>query len=157
YALWLSLEFRALFFPWDTLLQEAGFLALFLPQVHALPDWNASALPLPDVAFSFRWLVIRLMLGFAKDKFVGSTSSDNMYLRGFMVWMPMPTQLAWLGHHAPRWFLRLSLYFMFFAEVIAPFLGFGSGALRIVSCVSLVGLMVGIGATGNWGFFNYGY
>jgi hypothetical protein len=154
---WLSLEARALFFPWDTLLQEAGFLAFFLPAANALPDWNASALPLPDVAFAFRWLVIRLMLGFAKDKFVGSTPSDSMYLRGFMVWMPLPAALGWWTHHAPRWFLRVSLYFMFFAEVIAPVLGFFDGPLRVLSCVSLVALMVGIGATGNWGFFNYGY
>jgi lipase maturation factor 1 len=157
YVLWLSLESRNLFFPWDTLLQEAGFLALFLPQAQALPDWNTSALPLPDVAFAFRWLVIRLMLGFAKDKFVGSTASDSLYLRGFFVWMPLPSQLGWLAHHGPAWFLRLSLYLMFYAEVIAPLLGFFSGPLRVLSCVSLVGLMVGIGATGNWGFFNYGY
>ncbi|HET8935630.1 MAG TPA: lipase maturation factor family protein [Polyangiales bacterium] len=157
FMFWLSLEFRSLFFPWDTLLQEAGFLALFLPASNALPDWNVSALPLPDVAFAFRWLVIRLMLGFAKDKFVGSTPSDNLYLRGFMVWMPLPAPLAWWAHHAPRWFLKLSLYFMFYAEVIAPVLGLFSGPLRIVSCVSLVALMIGIGGTGNWGFFNYGY
>jgi hypothetical protein len=154
---WLSLESRALFFPWDTLLQEAGFLVLFVPVARALPELTASALPLPDVAFTFRWLVIRLMIGFAKDKFIGSTSSDNLYLRGFMVWMPMPSPLGWLMHHSPAWFLRVSLYMMFFSEVIAPLLGFFEGPLRLLSFAALVGLMFGIGATGNWGFFNYGY
>lgn len=157
YVFWLSLESRNLFFPWDTLLQEAGFLVLFLPEVRELPELTTSALPFPDVAFTFRWLVIRLMIGFAKDKFIGSTKSDNLYLRGFMVWMPMPSPIGWMMHHSPAWFLRVSLYLMFFAEVIAPFLGFFTGPLRLVSFVSLVGLMMGIAATGNWGFFNYGY
>jgi hypothetical protein len=157
FVLWLSLEFRNLFFPWDTLLQEAGFLALFLPPTQLLPELNASALPLPSVAFTFRWFVIRVMLGFAKDKFIGTTASDKLYLRGFFVWMPLPSPLGWWAHHAPRWFLRLSLYFMFYAEVIAPLLGFCSGPLRVVSCLSLVALMVGIAVTGNWGFFNVGY
>ena len=157
YVFWLSLESRNLFFPWDTLLQEAGFLVLFVPAARALPELTASALPLPDVAFAFRWLALRLMMGFAKDKFIGSTRSDNLYLRGFMVWMPLPSPLGWFMHHSPAWFLRTSMYFMFFAEVVAPFLGFFTGPLRLVSFVSLVGLMVGIGATGNWGFFNYGY
>ena len=157
YIGWLSLEGRALYFPWDTMLQEAGFLVLFVPVSPALPNVEAAALPLPDVAFMFRWLLIRLMLGFAKDKFVGTTASDKLYLRGFSVWMPLPTPLGWHLHHAPAWFLRQSLYFMFFAEVIAPVLGFFTGPLRVISFVSLSALMVGIAATGNWGFFNWGY
>ena len=34
WVLWLSLEFRGLIFPWDTMLQEVGFLILFMPLVH---------------------------------------------------------------------------------------------------------------------------
>src|ERR1700712_30186 len=41
WLLWLSLEPAALVFPWDTMLQEAGFLALFLPHVSTLPVWEA--------------------------------------------------------------------------------------------------------------------
>lgn len=156
-VLWVSLEMRGLLFPWDTLLQEVGFLALFVPSPPALPHWSASTLPLPTVAFMFRWLVLRLMLGFGKDKFIGSTARDTLYLRGFFVWMPMPSPLAWFGHHAPRWFLRLSLYFMFFAEVIAPVLGLFTGPLRLIAHASLVMLMLGIAATGSWGYFNIGY
>jgi Lipase maturation factor len=157
YMCWVSLELRGLYFPWDTMLQEVGFLVLFVPPPAALPSLEATALPLPDVAFMFRWLMLRLMLGFAKDKFVGTTAADKLYLRGFSVWMPLPTPLGWLLHHAPQWFLRQSLYFMFYAELIAPCLGFFTGPLRVVSFISLSLLMVGIAATGNWGFFNYGY
>ena len=156
-VLWLSIEMRGVLYPWDTMLQEAGFLALFLPATLPLPDWHASALPLPTVAFMFRWLVVRLMLGFGKDKFIGTTPRDFLYLRGFFVWMPLPSVLAWFGHHSPRWFLRASLYFMFYVEVIAPFLGLFAGPLRLIAYASLVALMFGIGATGSWGYFNLGY
>jgi hypothetical protein len=157
WLLWLSLESAALIFPWDTMLQEVGFLVLFLPAVPLLPELAASALPLPSVAFMFRFLVLRLMLGFGKLKFIGAKKDDALYLRGFFVWMPSPTPLAWLAHHAPQWMLRNMLYFMFAAEVIAPLLGFFAGPPRLVSYVLLVGLMLGIQATGNWGLFNIGY
>lgn len=157
WILWLSLEPRGLMFPWDTMLQEVGFLVLFLPATEALPSLSASALPLPSVAFMARWLVIRLMLGFGKDKFLQIHKSDFLFLRGFFVWMPLPNPLGWWAHHAPAWTLRLGLLFMFFAEVIAPVLGLFAGPLRIVAFASLVGLMAGIQSTGNWGYFNLVY
>jgi hypothetical protein len=157
FMLWLSLEMRGLVFPWDTMLQEIGFLVLFLPMPQALPNLHASALPLPSVAFMARWFVLRLMLGFGKEKFIGANKSDLLYLRGFLVWMPLPTPLGWLAHHAPAWMLRGMLLFMFCAEVIAPVLGLFSGPLRLVSFALLVSLMVGIHVTGNWAFFNIGY
>jgi hypothetical protein len=105
----------------------------------------------------FRWFVIRLMLGFGKVKFIGASNEDRLYMRGFFVWMPMPTPLGWYFHHAPRWLLRALLSFMFVAEVIAPVLGFFTGPVRVLSFALLSGLMLGIHATGNWGFFNLGY
>jgi len=157
WLIWVSFEPAGLIFPWDTMLQEVGFLVLFVPLASTLPDLHASTLPLPSVAFMFRWFVIRLMLGFGKLKFIGTTREDSMYLRGFFVWLPLPTPLAWFGHHAPRALLKLSLGFMFFAEVVAPLLGFFSGPLRVVAFATLSALMVGIHFTGNWGYFNIGY
>jgi hypothetical protein len=157
WLLWLALEPAALIFPWDTMLQEVGFLALFLPSTHLLPELTATALPWPTVAFMFRWFVLRLMLGFGKVKFIGTKREDALYLRGFFVWAPSPTPLAWFGHHLPAWVLRGMLAFMFLAEVIAPIMGFFAGAPRLIAYVILCMLMVGIQATGNWGFFNVGY
>jgi hypothetical protein len=157
WALWLSLEPAALIFPWDTMLQEVGFLTLFLPTPTQLPALTASTLPYPAVAFMFRFLVLRLMLGFGKIKFIGTKREDALYLRGFFVWMPSPTPLGWFGHHLPAFVLRGMLQFMFVAEVVAPLLGFFAGPLRLVSFGVLTALMLGIQATGNWGYFNLGY
>ena len=157
WVLWLSLETRGLIFPWDTMLQELGFLVLFMPATQLLPDLRATALPLPSVAFMLRWLTVRLMIGFGKEKFIGTRKNDHLYLRGFFVWMPLPTPLGWFAHHAPAWVLRSMLLFMFFAEIIAPMLALVSGPLRLVAFGALVSLMLGIHITGNWGFFNIGY
>lgn len=157
WVLWLSVEPAGLIFPWDTMLQEAGFLVLFLPLGELLPSFDATHLPAPTVAFMFRWLVLRLMLGFAKVKFIGTGKGDSMYLRGFLIWAPLPTPIAWWGHHLPRWILQASLGFMFFGEAIAPVLGFFTGPLRLVSFAVMSALMLGIHVTGNWGYFNIGF
>ena len=34
------------------------------------------------------------MLGFGKEKFLGARKQDQLYLRGFFVWMPLPSPLA---------------------------------------------------------------
>jgi Lipase maturation factor len=157
WLIWLSFEPAGLIFPWDTMLQEVGFLVLFLPLTHALPALDTSHLPLPTVAFMFRWLVLRLMLGFGKLKFIGTTKEDKLFLQGFFVWLPLPTPLAWFAFHCPRWLLQASLYFMFAAEIIAPSLGFFTGLPRLIGWAMLCMLMVGIQLTGNWGYFNLGY
>ncbi len=153
----LSLDVCAMMFPWDCMLLEAGFLALFLPSTEALPSLHAAELPLPLVAFTWRWLVARLMWGFAKLKFVGTKPGDSLYLKGFMTWMPMPSPLGWWMQNLPGWALRGALVFMFFSEVICPGLALVQGDLRIVGALGLIGLMVGIQVTGNWGYFNVGY
>lgn len=157
WAIYLSLDVCALMFPWDCLLLEAGFLAVFLPAPLPLPLLGASALPLPVVAFTWQFLILRLMWGFAKLKFVGTRRGDDLYLRGFLAWMPMCTQLGFRLQHAPSWLLRVAYVFMWLVEVVCPGLGFFTGLPRAIAAAGLVSLMLGIWATGNWGFFNIGY
>ncbi|RKY21060.1 MAG: hypothetical protein DRQ55_05620 [Planctomycetota bacterium] len=154
---YLSLDVCGLWLPWDTMLLELGFLSLFLPTAQALPELAATELPLPSVAFMFRWLVIRLMWGFAKLKFIGTERGDSLYLQGFLTWLPMPTKLGWLLQHAPPAWLRLGCAFMWTAEVIAPLLACLGGTPQLVGAGLLVMLMLGIWGTGNWGHFNLAY
>ena len=154
---YLSLDVCGLWLPWDTLLLEVGFLSLFLPATNALPELTASAAPLASVAFMMRWLVIRLMWGFAKLKFIGTEKGDGHYLQGFLCWLPMPTPLGWLFQKAPKLPLRLGCVFMWTAEVVAPLLCWFPGTPRLVGAALLAMLMLGIWATGNWGHFNLAY
>jgi hypothetical protein len=54
----------------------------------------------------------------------------------------------------PAWFGWLSVGFMFYAELVAPFFVFGPRPIRLVGFTSLLLLQFLIAATGNYGFFN---
>lgn len=142
-------------FPWDDMLLETGFLTLFMPALPALTtQWAATEVPSALLAFAFRWLVFRVMVGFGKFKFIGARAEDSDYLFGFTVSIPLPSLLSWGMHHAPRWFLRLSLYIMFVIEIILPFGFLAPGWVRALGGASTIFLMAAIHLTGNWGHFN---
>src|SRR5262249_43319858 len=67
---------------------------------------------------------------------------------------PLPTWTSWYIHQMPNGFHGLSVGFMFYAELVAPFFIFGPRPVRIVAFISLVFLQLLIAATGNYGFFN---
>src|SRR5262249_59610528 len=86
WACYLALQHAVgLAYPWECLLLEAGFLALFLPAPNALPDWSASAAPLPAITWAFRWLLFRMVFGFGKLKFHGVNRKELGYLKAFFV------------------------------------------------------------------------
>jgi len=141
-------------FPWDCFLLEAGFLALFLPAVNSLPQIQATAEPLPVIAWAYRWLIFRLMFGFGKFKFFKINPKEHVYLHGFMVNQPLPSKIGWYACRLPMPVLKLSLLFMFIAEIIAPFMIFVPGVPRLIAGAIIVALMIGIQLCGNFGFFN---
>src|SRR5262249_36979409 len=65
-----------------------------------------------------------------------------------------PTWTSWLIYQMPAWFHRLSVGFMFYAELIAPCFVFAPRPVRLVGFVSLVLLQFLIAGSGNYGFFN---
>src|SRR5262249_55318110 len=104
----------------------------------------------------FRWLVFRLML---QSGVVKLTSGDPTWLSWKALdyhyqTQPLPTWTSWSIHQMPAWFHGLSVGFMFYAELVAPFFVYGPRVLRRRGFVSLVLLQVLIMATGNYGFFN---
>jgi hypothetical protein len=164
---WLSLLSvdagpSTLVYPWDSLLLEAGFLALFLPASAPLaaPTLAAllqplSALPSPLLSFAFRALLFRLMVGFGKLKFQGSGWRDRFYIRSFLVNMPMATPAGMLAHRLlPGWAWVAMLAQLFVVECVAPFGLFFTGAPRAAAAAAIACLMAGIWLTGNFGYFN---
>jgi len=144
-------------FPWDCMLLEASFLALFLPATPTLPVVSTTTLPLPLMSFMWRLFAVRVMWGFALTKFAGIRANDKLYLKWFFAWMPLTTPLGWWAYHAPRFVLVSSYFLMFVLEVVFPGLGLFSGPMRMLGGVGLIALMIGIELTGNWGYFNVGY
>lgn len=157
YVLLLSLDVAGVIFPWDCMALEAGVLALFLPAPPALPEVATTVLPEPIVAFVWRLFLVRVMWGFARVKFVGTKPGDSIYLKGFFGAMPLVTPVGHWCYRLPDPVLRAMYGCMWFAEVVCPGLTLFGGAPRVIGALGLMGLMAGIAATGNWGWFNLGY
>ncbi len=155
YLVYLSFD-RAitLVYPWDALLFEAGFWGAFLPATELLPSIDAVAAPDPAVAWAYRLLVFRVIFGFGKHKFLGSTREDSGFLKGFFITQPLPTSLGWLAHKLPMPLLKLALLGMFAVELIVPLAVFFPGPWCALAGLSLIGLMIAIWLTGNFGYFN---
>ena len=141
-------------YPWECLLLAGRLPRSVSPRAKALPDFSASTLPLPAVAWAYRWLLFRMVLGFGKIKFEGVNRKELGYLKAFFIAVPLPSPLGWYGHHLPGWFMKFSLIGLFFIEVVTPFLIFVPGYPRLVAAGAIASLMVAIQLTGNYGHFN---
>ncbi|HEY6559856.1 MAG TPA: lipase maturation factor family protein [Polyangiaceae bacterium] len=155
FVLYLSLD-RPMYlvYPWDSMLFEAGFWGMLLPATLALPALEASAPPLPAVAWVYRLLAFRVIFGFGKVKFAGATAHDSGYLKSFMVAQPLPTPVGWLAQKMPVGLFKLALFQMFLVEIVLPFAVFFPGPASTLAAIAMIGLMVAIQLTGNFGFFN---
>lgn len=155
YLAYVSLDRpMVLIYPWDCLLFEAGFWGMFLPATRLVPSLACVAAPLPAVAWVYRLLVFRVIFGFGKHKFAGSTKQDSGFLQSFFVNQPLPTPVGWLVQKQPLLLHRLSLLVMFLVEVPLPFAVFFPGPWSSAAGCALIGLMVAIELTGNFGYFN---
>lgn len=155
---WLALlsldRAMTLVYPWDSALFEAVFWGMFLPTTAFASGLAADSGCQPAVLWAYRLLVFRIMLGFGKHKFLGTTAQDLGFLRGFFVTMPLPTRIGWLAQKLPMWVMKLGLVSMFIIEIPLPFGIFFPGPWSALFGVATIFLMLAIWATGNFGFFN---
>ncbi len=146
FVLYLSLvtagqEFMG--YQWDALLLEAGFLAILLGSS-------------PIVVWLYRWLLFRLMFlsGLVK------LASGDLSWRNFTALpvhyetQPLPTPLAWYMYQLPARFQRGSVGFVFFVELVVPFLIFAPRRVRFFAARAILVLQILILLTGNYAFFN---
>lgn len=155
WAVYLSYDLAVgLTYPWDNLLLEAGFLGLFLPQLPALPEVAVTALPVPAVAWAYRWLFFRVLFGFGKMKFIGGSLRDTGYFRSFLINIPLPTYVAWYAYRLPRWVFQGVILIVFVTEIVLPFGVFVTGDTRLVVAGVTALLMIGIQVVSNFGYFN---
>jgi hypothetical protein len=146
-------------YQWDSLLLEAGLLAIGLAPRRLRPAraGRPDAEPAAAALWLLRWLVFRLMFGSGFEKLAhgGPLWTDLRALEVHYETQPLPSWIAWYAHHLPVWIHRLSAAGMFFVELIVPFLVFAPWRrVRAGAAAAFVLLMVGIGLTGSYGFFN---
>ncbi|NXH13530.1 LMF2 factor, partial [Bucco capensis] len=147
-----------LYFQWDSLLLEAGFLAVLVAPLRLL-TWPSTAWRAHDsVTFwLLRWLLFRLMFASGVVKLTsrcptwwGLTALTYHYET-----QCIPTPGAWFAHQLPVWFQKFSVVATYIIEIAIPVLFFAPiRRLRLVAFYSQVLLQVLIVLTGNYNFFN---
>ncbi|XP_054255718.1 lipase maturation factor 2 [Indicator indicator] len=147
-----------LYFQWDSLLLEAGFLAVLVAPLHLLKWKSTSWRPHDGVTFWLvRWLLFRLMFSSGVVKLTsrcptwwGLTALTYHYQS-----QCIPTPVAWFAHQLPSWFQKLSVVATYVIEVPIPILFFAPiRRLRLFAFYCQVLLQLLIILTGNYNFFN---
>jgi lipase maturation factor 1 len=130
-------------FQWDFLLLEAGFLGIFL-------------LPVFPRVWLLRWLLFRLMFLSGTAKLLSGDPAWRKLtaLQFHYQTQPLPTAFAWYFHHLPPDFQKASAVFMFFVELVVPFLLFAPRRVRFFAGAMTLTLQAIIFLTGNYTFFN---
>lgn len=143
-------------FQWDSLLLEAGFLAIFMAPWHFWPRGSPKAPPPKAPRWLLWFLLFRLMFssGVVKLSSGDPTWRNLSALEYHYYTQPLPTPLAWYVHLAPAWFQHGSVLFMFFVELAVPFLIFAPRLWRFIGGGFLILLQLLIALTGNYAFFN---
>ena len=67
---------------------------------------------------------------------------------------PIPNAISWYAYRLPLAFQKLTVLFLFWAEVVVPFLIFSPPLIRLFAFSQFIMLQIGIGITGNFSFLN---
>jgi hypothetical protein len=118
-------------FGWESLLLDAGFLAIFLGPANLAPP--------VVVVWLFRWLLFRLEFGAGLIKIRGDRCwRDLTCLYYHHETQPMPNPLSWHFHRLPKAVHRIEVAGNHLAQLVTPFLLFcpqplaGAGAMVVL-------------------------
>lgn len=147
-----------LWFQWDILLLEAGFLCVIVAPfvVPFFPTRRAAPHDFLTI-WLVRWLLFRLMFASGVVKLTSQCPTwwGLTALTVHFESQCIPTPLAWYWHHFPGWFLKLGVVGTYVIEIGVPFLFFvPNQAIRVFSFYTQILLQFLIIATGNYNFFN---
>jgi len=134
-------------FGWETLLLEAGFLAVFLGP--------ASTTPPALVLWLFRWLLFRVEFGAGLIKLRGDRCwRDLTCLDYHHETQPLPGPLSWWFHHLPKPLHRAEVLANHATQLVVPFGLFApqpvAGTAALVIVVTQAWLLV----SGNFSWLN---
>ncbi len=148
FALYLSI-FHAgqifLTFQWDSLLLEAGLLAIFL-----------AAGPSHLIIFLYHWLLFRLRFMSGVSKLVSDDPSWANFtaLKYYFETQPLPHAGAWYFHQLPECMLQAGVAFVFFTELIVPFFIFLPRKFRLFAATTTIVMQLLIIASSNHNWIN---
>ncbi|XP_053211769.1 lipase maturation factor 2-like [Panonychus citri] len=143
-----------LWFQWDILLLEAGFLCIIIAPFSNY--FNHSLSRDPIALWLVKWLLFRLMFSSGLVKLTSKCPTwwGLTALNHHFESQCLPTPLAWYAHQLPGWFLKLGVVGTYLVEIAMPFLFFGPSMMRRISFWSQILFQFFIILTGNYNFFN---
>jgi lipase maturation factor len=135
-------------FGWETLLLEAGFLAIFLG--------SGAVAPPILVLFLFRWLAFRVEFGAGLIKLRGDRCWRDLRCMDFHhETQPMPNPLSWFFHKLPRRLHRAETIGNFVAQLVLPFGLFLPQPFATAAAVLMVLTQLYLVVSGNYAWLNW--
>lgn len=132
-------------FGWETLLLEAGFLAIFLGAEKTVPSLV--------VILLFNWLLFRVMFGAGLIKIRGDSCwRDLTCLQYHYETQPMPNPLSWYFHWLPVWIQKTGVLFNHFTELVVPFAYFAPSQISGFAGLITIFFHSWLFASGNFSF-----
>jgi hypothetical protein len=134
-------------FGWESLLLEAGFLAIFLGNAATTPAW--------PVLLLFRWLAFRVELGAGLIKLRGDSCwRDLTCMEYHHETQPMPNPLSWFFHGLPRPLHRLEVLGNYTAQLVAPVLLFLPQPVAGFAGLTMIVTQAYLLLSGNYAWLN---
>lgn len=135
-------------FGWESMLLEAGFLAIFLGSDNIRT--NAA------VIWLFKWMLFRVMFGAGLIKLRGDPCwKDLSCLTYFYETQPIPNPLSWYFHWLPRWVHRLGVRVNHFVELVLPFGLLLPQPISMIAGVITLGFHGWLFVSGNFAFLGF--
>ena len=135
-------------FGWETLLLEAGFLAIFLG------GWTTT--PSMWLVWMYRWLLFRLMFGAGLIKIRGDSCwRDLTCLNYYFETQPIPNALSWYFHWLPEGVHRAGVAINHFVELVVPFAYFAPQPVAGIAGLITMGFQGVLIVSGNLSWLNW--
>jgi hypothetical protein len=135
-------------FGWETLLLEAGFLAIFLG--------NEAIAPPALVLVGFRWLAFRVEFGAGLIKMRGDQCwRDLTCLDYHHETQPMPNPLSWYFHRVPKRLHRLEVLGNHVAQLVVPFGLFMPQPVAAIAAGYMILTQLYLVVSGNYAWLNW--
>jgi hypothetical protein len=135
-------------FGWESLLLEAGFLAIFLG--------NDQSAPPALVFILFRWLAFRVEFGAGLIKMRGDQCWRDLTCMNYHhQTQPMPNPLSWYFHRLPRPLHRLEVLGNHFAQLVLPFGLLAPQPIAAAAALYMIATQLYLVVSGNYAWLNW--
>lgn len=135
-------------FGWESLLLEAGFLAIFLG--------NASISPPVVVLWLIWWLLFRVEFGAGLIKIRGDPCwRDLTCLYYHHETQPMPGPLSWFFHHLPKPLHRIEVAGNHVVQLVVPFALFAPQPVASWAAATIIVSQLWLVLSGNFAWLNW--